>query len=165
MIIPTCSFFFPFFSTKVDDRRQPRICQEFSILSPSHCYYHYLLTTISKYSTCSFFSPVSQERLIELEPPGGLRTLDEGRSVRTFPQFMLDPFANELFDTLVLLSFELDGIFERESRKQITLIFSNSSFDNSPSFSFLLVFQLRLMELLPPGACKTREDVLPSFTK
>lgn len=79
----------------------------------------------------------SQERLIELEPPGGLRTLDEGRSVRTFPQFMLDPFANELFDTLVLLS----------------------------SFSFLLVFQLRLMELLPPGACKTREDVLPSFTK
>lgn len=107
----------------------------------------------------------SQERLIELEPPGGLRTLDEGRSVRTFPQFMLDPFANELFDTLVLLSSELDGIFERESRKQITLIFSNSSFDNSPSFSFLLVFQLRLMELLPPGACKTREDVLPSFTK
>ena len=37
-------------------------------------------------------------RVMELFPPGGLRTLDDGRSVMTLPQFMLDPDANELLE-------------------------------------------------------------------
>ncbi len=43
--------------------------------------------------------------IIELFPPGGFNTLDEGRSVSTFPQFMLFPFANALLETLFVTPF------------------------------------------------------------
>lgn len=95
-------------------------------------------------------------RKIELLPPGGCSTRDDGRSVRTFPQFMLFPLAKVLLETTKeRLEFE----FELS-----TLLFdfceSSPSLAASPTICCMFgklispfsppSLQLRLMELLPP---------------
>jgi len=50
----------------------------------------------------------SQPNVMELLPPGGFSTRNDGRSVSTFPQFILFPFANELFDTAFLSSSAIE---------------------------------------------------------
>jgi len=42
-----------------------------------------------------------------LLPPGGFETLNEGRSVKTFPEFMVLPLAKELFVVVFLASFSI----------------------------------------------------------
>lgn len=44
-------------------------------------------------------STFNYPREMELFPPGGFSTRDDGRSVKTFPQFIFVPFAKALFET------------------------------------------------------------------
>ena len=47
---------------------------------------------------------VYHPNVIELLPPGGFKTRDDGLSVNTLPLFMLVPLANLLFETLICFS-------------------------------------------------------------
>ena len=86
---------------------------------PTHSFCILLLVVISDSETSKsyiFFVPCNKQnhiapRLIELLPPGGLSTREEGLSVSTFPQFILLALANLLLDTL----FASDSCFGRKT--------------------------------------------------